>query len=126
MSQLQFYLFKNASRHHRNIWTELMFRLFGNTKANQLTAWQQFMTLDSNKSLLIFDEKDTKIGLGDRNKTVFFNLDNTSLISKLNPMMMDLSGNWSLAEIQDLQNSFKDFLRIKWELTDVEALFKMC
>lgn len=125
MSQLHFYLFKDASRHHRNIWVELMFRFLGKDKTNQLTSWKQFMTFDSNKSLLIFDKKDTEIGLGDRNKTIFFNLDNASKISELNPIMMDLSGNWSLAEIQDLQKSFKDFLKIKWELDDVEALIKM-
>jgi len=125
MSQLHFYLFKNASRYHTNVWVELTFRLTGRDKVNQLTAWTQFMTLESNKSLSVFNGKDTEIGLNDDLKAVFFNLDNASNISDLNPMIMDLSGDWSLAEIQDLQDSFKDFLRIKWELDDVEALVKM-
>jgi hypothetical protein len=122
MFQLHFYLFKDVST---NIWVELMFRFLGKDKTNQLTAWKQFMTLDSTKALLVFDHKDTEIGLGDHSKTVFFNLDNASNISELNPIIMDLSGNWILAEIRDLQESFKEFLRIKWELDSVEALIKM-
>ena len=124
MSQLHFYLFKNTSQYHRNIWVEIMFRLVGRDQINQLKSWKQFMKLESNKSLLVFNGKDTQIGLGDDNKAVLFNLDNKSNISELNPIMMDLLGDWNSTEILDLQESFKEFLKEKWELDDVESLMK--
>lgn len=141
--QIHFYLHKDTPPEYQKYWNEVLAMIdgYGPDRNEELNFWQSFMKLDSNKRLPILNRSEGGLG-GDNNKTdkqIRFSEDNHSRfdefdllnISKFKPIVMDVRASydgvktWNLAEIRDLEDSFKEYLVEKWNSRAVRSMIVM-